>query len=169
MPRAGVIFRAMPEAPKGTRRYVLRRAGAKSYRVDYTRELNEEQRAVVFAPDGPTLVVAGAGSGKTRTLVFDQQSVLTQGQTWTRVLTITDPTKPVRVSLVWTDRAAGLTEYPNLNLTNDLDLKVQAIGSDRVRHVWYGNLFYYDRNNHSRTEYSLRDPSPISHDRKNNQ
>jgi DNA helicase-2/ATP-dependent DNA helicase PcrA len=61
------------------RRYVLRRASAKSYRVDYARELNEEQKAVVFAPEGPTLVVAGAGSGKTRTLVYRVSRLLEDG------------------------------------------------------------------------------------------
>ncbi|HUM02558.1 MAG TPA: ATP-dependent helicase [Thermoanaerobaculia bacterium] len=70
----------MAETPPAPRRYVLRRTGpARSYRVDYGRELNEEQRAVVFAPDGPTLVVAGAGSGKTRTLVYRVSRLLEDG------------------------------------------------------------------------------------------
>ncbi|MEO6325907.1 MAG: ATP-dependent helicase, partial [Thermoanaerobaculia bacterium] len=64
-------------APK---RYVLKRAvTAKTYRVDYGRELNEEQKAVVFAPDGPTLVIAGAGSGKTRTLVYRVSRLIEDG------------------------------------------------------------------------------------------
>ena len=68
---------AQPPAPK---KYVLRRAlTAKSYRVDYARELNAEQRAVVFAPDGPALVVAGAGSGKTRTIVYRVSRLIEDG------------------------------------------------------------------------------------------
>lgn len=68
----------MPEgAPP--RRYVLRRAAARRYRVDYDRELNPEQREVVFAPDGPALVVAGAGSGKTRTLVYRVSRLIEDG------------------------------------------------------------------------------------------
>ena len=55
------------------------RAPAKSYRIDYHRELNPEQQAVVFAPDGPTVVVAGAGSGKTRTLVYRVSRLVEDG------------------------------------------------------------------------------------------
>ena len=38
--------------------------------IDYVRELNSAQHQAVTAGDGPILVVAGAGSGKTRTLVY---------------------------------------------------------------------------------------------------
>jgi len=38
--------------------------------MDFRKELNEEQYAAVTAPDGPALVIAAAGTGKTRTLVY---------------------------------------------------------------------------------------------------
>ncbi|MDE5879140.1 MAG: ATP-dependent helicase, partial [Desulfovibrio sp.] len=38
--------------------------------IDYAQALNEAQLAAVTAGDGPVLVVAGAGSGKTRTIVY---------------------------------------------------------------------------------------------------
>ena len=37
---------------------------------DYIQELNEGQRAAVLYNDGPSLVIAGAGSGKTRVLTY---------------------------------------------------------------------------------------------------
>jgi DNA helicase-2/ATP-dependent DNA helicase PcrA len=38
--------------------------------IDFERDLNAEQIATVRAPDGPLLVLAAAGTGKTRTLVY---------------------------------------------------------------------------------------------------
>jgi len=38
--------------------------------IDFQGDLNEEQYKVVTEADGPSLVLAGAGSGKTRTLVY---------------------------------------------------------------------------------------------------
>ena len=38
--------------------------------IHYERELNPEQLRVVMEGDGPVLVIAGAGSGKTRTLTY---------------------------------------------------------------------------------------------------
>ncbi|HEU4432281.1 MAG TPA: UvrD-helicase domain-containing protein, partial [Pyrinomonadaceae bacterium] len=49
---------------------VLRRLAAGAQTVDYERELNEAQFKAVTTTEGPLLIVAGAGTGKTRTLVY---------------------------------------------------------------------------------------------------
>lgn len=55
------------------KRYQLRTPTAEKIRK-MRRELSEEQQAVVFAEGGPLLVIAGAGSGKTRALTYHVRS-----------------------------------------------------------------------------------------------
>src|SRR5258706_3745354 len=94
-----------PSSP-APKRYVLRRAApSKSYRVDYQRELNAEQREVVFAPDGPALVVAGAGSGKTRAIVYRVSRLLEDGVDPSSLLLLTFTNRAAREM---TRRAEGL-------------------------------------------------------------
>jgi DNA helicase-2/ATP-dependent DNA helicase PcrA len=64
--------------------------------LDYARELNEQQFAAVTAPPGPALVIAGAGSGKTRTLTYRVAFLLEQGIPPDRILLLTFTNKAAR-------------------------------------------------------------------------
>ena len=63
----------VPEKIILARKYVLKRSDlpARSLSgIDYRKELNDAQFEAATAADGPCLVIAGAGTGKTRTLVY---------------------------------------------------------------------------------------------------
>ncbi|MDQ6892923.1 MAG: ATP-dependent helicase [Acidobacteriota bacterium] len=82
------------------RKYVLRKpVPLRHYRVDYDRELNEEQREVVLAGGGPILVIAGAGSGKTRTLVYRVSRLIESGTDPSRILLLTFTNKAAKEML----------------------------------------------------------------------
>ena len=82
------------------RKYVLRTpARLNKYRVDYDRELNDEQREVVLEGSGPILVIAGAGSGKTRTLVYRVSRLIESGHDPSRILLLTFTNQAAREML----------------------------------------------------------------------
>jgi DNA helicase II / ATP-dependent DNA helicase PcrA len=66
--RALDLGKTLPVAAKT--RLVLKRVVAGAQTVDYEKELNEAQFKAVTTTEGPLLIVAGAGTGKTRTLVY---------------------------------------------------------------------------------------------------
>lgn len=87
--------------PTKVRKYTLKPAPKpqKQYRVAYEDQLNSEQLEVVMAGDGPMLVIAGAGSGKTRTLTYRVSRLIEDGVDPADILIVTFTNKASREML----------------------------------------------------------------------
>jgi DNA helicase-2/ATP-dependent DNA helicase PcrA len=93
----------------------LRRAGeGRRHRVRYEEELNEQQLEVVMHPGGPMLALAGAGTGKTRTLVYRTSRLIEDGVPPGKILLVTFTNKAAREMM---GRVQQLVELASTRIT----------------------------------------------------
>ncbi len=83
------------------KKYVLkkRETTKTNYRVDYEHDLNEKQLEAVMANEGALLVIAGAGSGKTKTLTYRVARLIEDGVNPQSILLLTFTKKAAREML----------------------------------------------------------------------
>lgn len=106
--------------------------------IDYEKELNPEQLHVVMEVSGPVLVIAGAGSGKTRTLTYRVARLIETGVTPERILLATFTNKAARTML------------SRVNALTDCDLRYMWGGTfHHIAHLILranSNVLWYERN-----------------------
>jgi DNA helicase-2/ATP-dependent DNA helicase PcrA len=88
--------------------------------IDFAADLNEEQLAVATAPGGPMLVVAGAGSGKTRALTYRLAWLVNSGIDPSRIMLVT-----------FTNRAA-----------REMLSRVEVLVKQKTRDIWGGTFHH---------------------------
>ena len=71
----------------------------RQYKIDYEQELNESQLSAVKLTKGPALVIAGAGTGKTRTLVYRVARLVEDGNIPEGILLLTFTRKSAKEML----------------------------------------------------------------------
>jgi DNA helicase-2/ATP-dependent DNA helicase PcrA len=79
--------------------------------IDFRSELNEEQYAAVSSEPGPALVLAGAGSGKTRTLTYRVAWLLEKGVRSGEILLLTFTNKASREMLRRVEELTGVAAH----------------------------------------------------------
>ena len=93
--------------------------------VGLSEQLNPQQRQVILAPPQPTLVLAGAGSGKTHTLIHRVAELLQQGLNPEQILLIT-----------FTRKAAEEMIHRTQTLLNQSPLRIQGGTFHAMALVW---------------------------------
>jgi DNA helicase-2/ATP-dependent DNA helicase PcrA len=96
-----------PDADLMSKRYVIKRDVPRRFLVNYKADLNAEQYDVVTAGSGPMLVIAGAGSGKTRAVTYRVARLIELGVAPARILLVTFTNKAAREML---SRVEGLMQ-----------------------------------------------------------
>ncbi len=106
--------------------------------IDYKNKLNKEQYEVVTAGDGPCLVLAGAGSGKTRTLVFRVAYLIEKGVNPANILLVTFTNRAANEMLERVEKYLGFKPEKLWGGT------FHRIGNQILRR--YANKLGYERN-----------------------
>ena len=121
----------------------------------YLNQLNEAQKRAVLHKDGPMIIIAGAGSGKTRVLTFRIAHLMKEGVDAFNILALTFTNKAAREMKARIASVVGDTEAKNLWMGTFHSVFARILRSEADRLGYPRNFTIYD------TEDSVRLVSTI--------
>ncbi|HLN53236.1 MAG TPA: UvrD-helicase domain-containing protein [Lentimicrobium sp.] len=107
-------------------------------------QLNEAQQRAVTAPDGPAMVIAGAGSGKTRVLTFRIAYLLNKGVDPFNILALTFTNKAAREMKERIMELVGSTEGKNVWMGTFHSIFARILRIEGHRLGYQSNFTIYD-------------------------
>ena len=112
--------------------------------TDYLDELNESQRAAVLYNEGPSLVIAGAGSGKTRVLTYKIAYLLDNGYEPWSILALTFTNKAAREMKERISRAVGAEKAKYLWMGTFHSVFARILRTEAAALGYSSNFTIYD-------------------------
>ncbi|GFD76718.1 DNA helicase [Tenacibaculum sp. KUL113] len=110
----------------------------------YLEQLNEPQRAAVLQKDGPMIIIAGAGSGKTRVLTYKIAYLMEQGVDAFNILSLTFTNKAAREMKDRIGKVVGYSEAKNLWMGTFHSVFARILRSEADRLGYPSNFTIYD-------------------------
>jgi len=118
-------------------------------------ELNDAQKAPVLHKDGPLMVIAGAGSGKTRVLTYRIAHLMAQGVDSFNILALTFTNKAAREMKVRIANIVGSTEAKNLWMGTFHSVFAKLLRIDGNKLGYPANFTIYDTQDSQRLISSI--------------
>ena len=112
--------------------------------ADYLSGLNERQREAVLHRDGPLMIIAGAGSGKTKVLTTRIAHLMATGVDAFNILALTFTNKAAREMKERIERVLGNSEARNLYIGTFHSVFARILRSEAHRIGYPNNFTIYD-------------------------
>jgi len=111
---------------------------------NYIKELNEAQKLAVLQKDGPMIIIAGAGSGKTRVLTYRIAHLMESGIDPFNILSLTFTNKAAREMKSRISKVVGQSEAKNLWMGTFHSVFARILRSESDKLGFPSNFTIYD-------------------------
>jgi DNA helicase-2/ATP-dependent DNA helicase PcrA len=112
--------------------------------VDYLKELNPQQREAVVHVDGPLMIIAGAGSGKTKVLTTRIAHLMANGVDSFRILALTFTNKAAKEMKERVGKMLGGNEVGNLYIGTFHSVFARILRTEATRIGYPSSFTIYD-------------------------